>query len=74
MNDDDLIALGSVLGAVVILGLVALDSKLRRKRNYTKILEKALESANARVLYLATMLDDNGIELDEFDIIAIYES
>lgn len=44
---------------------------LLKTRKDVKAYKKALESSRAREQYLASMIDNAGIELSEFDIIAL---
>jgi hypothetical protein len=53
----------------VVVGIFA--KKFIAHRMDNRGYKKAYESARARELYLAGMLDDNGIEPDEFDLIAL---
>jgi hypothetical protein len=73
MNNEDMVGLGSSLGIVVLLGALTLKGMFRRKHD-SKLLYEELLKSNRRAIYLASILDRHGIELDEFDIIAMHES
>ena len=73
MREADLIKLGHTLGTVAMFGIVVLNRKFRRKRDYQLVMDELLR-ANRRELYLASILDKHGIEFDEFDIIALNEA
>ena len=72
MNEKDLIALGHILGPAVLISIITLR-KFRNKKLSNKLIREELLRSHARELYLASMLDKHGIELDEFDVIAFNE-
>ena len=73
MNEKDLIALSHILGPAVLISIITLNRKFRNKKLSNKLVREELLRSHARELYLASMLDKHGIELDEFDVIAFNE-
>ena len=72
MTNAELTKLGHTLGTAVMLGIVVFGRKANLWRE-NRELKSELMSANKRALYLAQILDEKGIELDEFDHIALRE-
>lgn len=72
MTNAELTKLGHTLGTAVMLGIVVFGRKANLWRE-NRMLKSELMSANKRALYLAQILDEKGIELDEFDHIALRE-
>jgi hypothetical protein len=72
MRERDLIQLGHALGSVILFGAIALSGRFSRRRD-NKLLIEELERAKRRYLYLASIIDKNEIEIDEFDKIALTE-
>jgi hypothetical protein len=70
VTERDLITLSRTLGTVVMLSYLLYGGVFRRRR-YNQILAEEVAKSHQRELYLAGMLDKYGIEVDEFDLIAL---
>lgn len=58
--------------AIRIIGNLALAYVMSRKSRKSRKQEREFHaSTHARMLYLASMLDKSGVEIDEFDLIAL---
>jgi hypothetical protein len=64
------IQLGQILGTALYAGWFALRRRSAKKHTI-ETLAQELESSYNRGLYLASLLDKHGIEVDEFDLIAL---
>lgn len=67
MNEKEL---GQTLGAALVLGIVLLGGKFRQRRTRRQLLEELVRT-HKREMYLAGMLDKYGVEVEEFDLIAL---
>ena len=72
VSERELIAIGRTLGTAAMLGAILLQRRISRRR-YVKHLETELRKARGRMLYLASLIDKHGVEVDEFDLIALRE-
>jgi hypothetical protein len=70
MREKELIQLVRVLAPVVMFGVVSLTGIFGRKRQ-NEVLKAELIKAQNRSNYLASILDEHGVEPDEFDLIVI---
>lgn len=73
MREKELIQLARVLAPVVMFSAVTLTGIFGRKRQ-NEVLKAELIKAQNRITYLASMLDEHGVEPDEFDLIALTEA
>lgn len=73
MREKELIQLARVLAPVAMFGVVTLTGIFGRKRQ-NEVLKAELIKAQNRITYLASMLDEHGVEPDEFDLIALTEA
>jgi hypothetical protein len=73
MREKESIELARRLAPVAMFGVVTLTGIFGRKRQ-NEVLKTELIAAQNRSIYLASMLDKHGVELDEFDRIALTEA
>lgn len=73
MGQKETVALVRTLVPLAMFGVVTLTGIFGRRRQ-NEVLKAELIKAQNRITYLATMLDEHGVEPDEFDLIALTEA
>lgn len=63
----------NIVRGVLVVATLARQISLVFPRTDTEAYKKALESSRAREKYLASIIDKNDFEIDEFDRIALSE-